>query len=256
MKKHFTDKVAKKTGRKQKIDSFTDEREAYTKSLQEYHQEKKEQYITELRSEQAELKAWKERKLEPPIYRINSKTRRFETCFMSYMKLFHIKYTYVAKELHINKFLLGEVFRNEKCLKIDKMIKLCHFLMIPTVEDAYNINNRVLHYYCGNVFSPPVAKQNEHLTFAVDYVHRTVINEGMTIKYESEKKTNFVQNLTLNLFEKRLLLTKPFINYKLLWRIINNKRIPRADVAFKMIHLLNTFTSNKEHRISDYWYWE
>ena len=158
-------------------------------------------------------------------------------------KLIGIDKRYISEELGIPRKKLTAVLKNEETLRIDLMIKLCHFLMMPSVEYAFNLNNAIKN----------ISEEDRGI------VHQKIVDMYGTYNYNATKYNKFVQDLYIDKKTQKYLLNSNVISYIKLYRIIHNKMIAKTNTALEIVFALNKSPLKMEgvdFEISDFWNWE
>lgn len=186
-----------------------------------------------------------ERRNKPPRYKMNK-----EGLLVHYLddqrKLLRYSVKYISKKLCIPYKQVSLVLMNKIPITIDKMIKLCNFLMIPEVEYAYNLNRKPLHYYCGNKFVPKRKYEDDS---AINSVHQIIVNEGGIVSIRCLGYSKFVNSFILTPEEKNIILKGKILSRTSIYRYMASDRIIDSDKAMKIVLAINK-------KIKDFWWWE
>lgn len=275
-KKVITDHIAKSHGRpkKSRVDweqQDIDDARAYAEYNKKRRKDRRRDGIVAQR-EEYDLYLW--RLKQNPSYRLGQSvdaygSKIFLHCLDDYRKLFLDDFKHMSEELkkkynlEISSSKISRACRSKACLRIDHMLKLCHYLMIPSIEYAYNLWNAPPNYYEGNVRVLPKMLQADmkelHLTeswetYCVGRVHTDIVNRYGKVLADSLKQKIFVQNLRLSKAEQCELLDYRLLSRQYLWRLLHNKRIPKSDMCFKIVLLLNR-RMKTNYRVHDFWHW-
>jgi len=251
-RRNFSSSMGAKRGRKLKRDIMRVYEE------EDWKREKRWKRAEGIKEQIQELELYRWKTSRPPHYIFNLKDNLYMTCLNDYRRLFKYSYLYLESELNIPWRYLRDVCKHKQSLRIDDMIKLCYFLMIPDVEHAYNVYNTPPTYYMGNRYIAPRILDRDRLqwqTYAVGTVHVEIINKYGHLPALIKKNKVFVQKFNISKEEQRFLESLKLVSRQHIWRLIHDKRVPRADLCFRIVLALNEkFKEN--YKINDFWRYE
>ena len=265
IKRTFTEKV-KRTGKwrrmRKDVNISDDEFKLGKMQKEQYDYDKRLEAVENYRSNMEEYYRFVNARHERPFYfSVKRGDKRFTLTILNHQRhLYEVQINFLASFLHIPYRTLCGAFLQRTYLRMDYMVKLCRYLMIPDVEYAFNYKNIPPTLYIRNrwvYLAPPEwgAKENWNL-FPSQMALKLLLNE---FPYPVDKchitSDKFIQNIPLERHERREVVKRTKISRYTLYRILNNRRIAKADEAFQIIWVINKLRKRK-YFMREFWYFE